>query len=238
MIFRAAAESDLERVTPLLVPDLAGTVGPGLFRRRLASREYRPGWTWIAQEAAGAPPLAVAFWWGDPREVRLPAALDGLFVGPAIEPAGRTEFAAALLTAAHLAFERAGAARPADYHLALPVGWRHRPDVLAALAWRQDAASQAGLPASLERISYEWTPADGLPGAPARLRFRAEPDDEVFVGLFRRVLAGTLDETSRARAAAAGPQTQAQEDVAFYRDQMLGDRAWGRVARTADCAVA
>jgi RimJ/RimL family protein N-acetyltransferase len=68
----------------------------------------------------------------------------------------------------------------------------------------------------------------------ARLRFRPEPDDEVFTGLFCRVLAGTLDATSRNEAAASGGRTQAGHDVAFYRDHMSGRRSWWRVAETPD----
>jgi RimJ/RimL family protein N-acetyltransferase len=104
--------------------------------------------------------------------------------------------------------------------------------VIAALDWRERAARQAGLTARLERLRYEWTPQAGLPDRPGRLRFRPEPDDEVFVQLFRRVLAGTLDATSRLDAEAIGAQAQARLDTAFYREKMLGERAWWRVAET------
>jgi RimJ/RimL family protein N-acetyltransferase len=59
-----------------------------------------------------------------------------------------------------------------------------------------------------------------------------EPDDEVFVDLFRQVLADTLDATSRKEAERIGADRQARSDVAFYRDAMLGDRSWWRIART------
>jgi RimJ/RimL family protein N-acetyltransferase len=64
--------------------------------------------------------------------------------------------------------------------------------------------------------------------------FRAEPDDEVFVDLFRRALTGTLDETSRKEAAQIGFEAQARDEVAFYRDTMLGKRSWWRIAQTPD----
>lgn len=68
--------------------------------------------------------------------------------------------------------------------------------------------------------------------------FRGEADDEVFAGLFRRVLADTLDATSRKGAEAAGPQTQARQDVKFYRESMLGERSWWRIAWTPDGQLA
>jgi RimJ/RimL family protein N-acetyltransferase len=237
VIFRSAAESDLRRITPLLVPDPACAVTPGLFEIRISSREYRPEWTWIAEESAGGALLAAAFWWARPQESQ-PAALDGMFVHASVgSPADRTKVAAGLLAAAHRAYAKAGGARPPDCHIFLPGDWRDRPDALAALAWRREAARRAGLSASLERLCYEWTPAAGLPDPSGRLLFRAEPDDEVFVGLFRRVLAGTLDATSRKEAEETGAETQAREDVAFYHEMMSGDRAWWRVAQTPDGAV-
>lgn len=40
------------------------------------------------------------------------------------------------------------------------------------------------------------------------------------------------------RASLVGAEAQAREDVAFYRDKMLGDRAWWRVAETPDGELA
>jgi RimJ/RimL family protein N-acetyltransferase len=73
-----------------------------------------------------------------------------------------------------------------------------------------------------------------LPAAPQRLTVRAEPDDEVFVDLLSRVLVGSLDTTSSREAAKIGAAAQARKDVAFYRDKMLGDRSWWRVAEGQD----
>jgi RimJ/RimL family protein N-acetyltransferase len=237
VIFRPAAGSDLERLVALLGPDPAGGLTADQYRVRSRNREYRPEWTWVAQESAGDPPAAVAVWWGDPRESR-PAALDGLFVREPAGGAGRAGLAAGLLAAAHAAYARAGAQRPPDYHVLLPADWRDRPDAVAALAWREEAARRAGLTARLERLQYEWTPRAGLRDLPGALAFRAEADDEVFAGLFRRVLAGTLDLTSRAQAEAMGPQAQARQDVKFYREHLLGDRSWWRIAWTPDGQMA
>ncbi|MFG3661622.1 GNAT family N-acetyltransferase [Streptomyces sp. NPDC047706] len=224
MIHRTLAESDLDRVLALLPAGQAGVwADADLFRERLAGGEYRPEWTWVAEEAGEL--HAVAVWWGNPGDER-PGALDTL---NAVSTA-RTEVAAGLLARAHAAFE--GTAP--EFHILLPADWRERPDVVAALGWRQEAARRAGLTTAVERLRYEWTRDRGVPAPPRRLRFRPEPDDEVFAGLFRRVLDGTLDAASRAEAAAVGPDAQARADVAFYRDVMPGERSWWRVAEDAD----
>jgi GNAT superfamily N-acetyltransferase len=208
-----------------------------LFRSRIRSREYRSEWTWLAEREPGGPPLAVAIWWGRPPE-SVPAALDGVFVADTVGPAAdRSALAAGLLDAAQRVYAAAGVARPLEYHIFLPGDWRDRPDAIAALGWRREAARLAGLTQTLERLCYEWRPVTGLPAPCGQLKFRAEPDDEIFVDLFHRVLAGTLDATSRQEAATLGATAQARADVAFYRDKMTGNRAWWRVAQAPDGEV-
>jgi len=239
VIFRSIGEADLSRVTGLIAPDPASTLTARQFTARLGTREYRPEWTWVAEEPGTDAPLAVAVWWGDPRE-NLPGALDGVFVrdAPGLATADRAQLAAALLAAAHTAYAGAGATELPDYHVFLPGDWRDRPEVTASLAWREQAARSAGLVTTLERLRYEWVPAGGLPDPPQQLALRPEPDDEVFTGLFTRVLAGSLDTTSRREADTIGAEAQARHDVAFYRDKMLGDRSWWRVAVAPDGQLA
>lgn len=237
MIFRSIVESDLDRFIPLFVTDPACDLPADKYRARLADGQYRPHWTWIAEDPSGGEPLAVATWWGGPDQDR-PGALDGLFVHDSVgSAADRSALAAELLRTAHAAFAEQGLTVPPDYHIFLPADWHDRPDAVAALAWRQEAARLAGLPAGVERLRYEWTPGAGLPKAPERLLFHAEPDDEVFVDLFSRVLAGTLDAASHKEAERIGAEAQARGDVAFYRDTMPGDRSWWRIARTPDGAA-
>ncbi|MFI9341715.1 GNAT family N-acetyltransferase [Streptomyces sp. NPDC052773] len=251
MIVRTLTDTDVDRVLPLLPPGRTGVwADTDIFRERLASGEYRPEWTWLAEPEDGGEPYALAVWWGGPDDP-LPAALDVLNVRDPEEPEEpggpggsqdlngphdpddtRTEAAARLLTAAHTAFAEAGQDSPPDYHVLLPGDWRERRDAVAALGWRREAARRAGLTASLERLRFEWTRETGVPKPSGRLRFRAEPDDEVFVDLFRRVLEGTLDAESGTGAAAVGAERQARKDVAFYRDEMPGDRSWWRIAET------
>jgi GNAT superfamily N-acetyltransferase len=236
VIFRSSAGNDFERFAPLLVEDPASYVTPDRYAMRIRSGEHRPGWTWIAKESADGPVLAVAAWWGLPQE-SLPGSLDSLSVAATLSSADRVGIAAGLLRAAHEAYARAGATEPPAYHVFLPADWRDQPDAVAAFTWRQQAARQAGLTETLERFSYEWATRDGLPDPSKRLVFRAEPDDGVFVGLFRRVLEGTLDATSRKEAATMGAEPQARQDVAFYQEKMAGERAWWRVAATPDGEV-
>ncbi|MFJ3794598.1 GNAT family N-acetyltransferase [Kitasatospora sp. NPDC090091] len=234
MIVRPTAPSDLDRVLPLIVPDPATGLTADTYRTRLADGEYRPDWTWVAEDAPGGAPLALAVWWGDP-DGDLPDALDAVFVHDSVQSAAdRTDLAAQLLTAAHAAYAGAGADAAPEYHLVLPGDWRDRPEAVAAVAWRREAARRAGLPVGLERLRYEWTPPVGLPEPSGRLVLQPEPEDEVFVDLFRRVLVGTLDADSRKEAERLGAEAQARADVAFYRDTMLGDRSWWRIARTPD----
>jgi len=231
VIFRAVAADELARLAALIVADAASPMAVADYRARTRQGHYRPEWTWIAQQDTDGQVVAAGVWWGRPGK-GAPESLDGLFADGALSQDERAAVAGALIAAAHKAFAAAGGATPA-YFLTLPGDWRGRRDVVAALAWRWDAALRAGLTEELERLRYEWTRDAGLPTGTGRLTFRAEPDDGVFAGLFRRVLAGTLDATSRKTAEAVGAQAQARADVAFYRDTMLGDRAWWRVAETA-----
>jgi RimJ/RimL family protein N-acetyltransferase len=232
MIIRTITESELDDVLSLIVPDPAcPRMTAELCRRRFDTGEYRPGFTWLALPDKGAAPLALAFWWAGPDEP-LPAVLDGLYCRPSV--ADRVTLAAELLKTAHAAFADAGAPEPPEYHLFLPAGWRENPEVAAPLAWRREAARRAGLPAALDRLRFRWTLADGLPESSTRLRFDVEPDDEVFLELFRRVVEGTLDATSRGTATRSGVEAYAREEFAHLRDLLCGDRAWWRVARRHD----
>jgi ribosomal protein S18 acetylase RimI-like enzyme len=232
MLLRSITEADLDRVLACSTDEPVGWVDAGLFRRRLAAGQYRPGLTWIAEE--GGQILARAVWWLAPGWA-FPQALDCLLVrSPAADRAG---LAGDLLGAAHAALRAGGMRSLPQYHIFLPAGWRGRADAVAALAWRQDAARRAGLTRELERLQYEWTPGSGLPARPARLDFRPEPDDEVFLGAFRRVAEGTLDATTIEGRAAAGADRQARDALRYYLG-MQGPRDWWRLAYTLEGSLA
>jgi RimJ/RimL family protein N-acetyltransferase len=233
--FRPATGSDVPGLLKLIEPDPACPLTAGDYRARLADGQYRPEWTWLAEHAddgAGKPPLAAGVWWGRP-DGAAPETLDALFTGARVPREERAALGGRLLAAAHRAFNPVSRTVP-GFHLFLPPDWRARRDVVTALRWRWEAALAAGLTDELERLRFEWTIASGVLAPSGRLRFRPEPDDEAFAGLFARTLAGTLDATSKKAADAVGALAQARADVAFYRDKMLGRREWWRVAETAD----
>ena len=120
--------------------------------------------------------------------------------------AGRATLAAELIAAGQRALRPPGGAVPPRFEIALPVGWRSDPAVVAAFGWRRDAAARAGLADELERIRFEWTPDAGLPRPSGRLAFRPEPDDDVFLDVFRQIAVGSLDVMTR-RAAAGWART-------------------------------
>jgi RimJ/RimL family protein N-acetyltransferase len=229
--YRPAVADDASRILPLVTPDPASRLTADTFRERLATGEYRPEWTWLAESGTGANGdrlQAAAIWWGD----FAPNGLDALFAHPALPRDHRVAITSGLLAAAHRAFDPSRTV-PA-FHVSLPVDWRARGDVVAALSWRWEAAATAGLTDELERLRFEWAAGTPVPEPAGRLVFRREPDDEVFTNLFRRTLTATLDATSRRTADVVGEYAQARSDVAFYRDRMRGDRGWWFTASTPD----
>jgi ribosomal protein S18 acetylase RimI-like enzyme len=224
--------ADLDDVLPLIRPEAASRLSPEIFRERLANAEYRPEWTWTASSGgsgdAGA--LAVVVWWGSPRG-SAPHALDGIYVHESVASTDRAALAAALISAGQAQFAaQFGLTTPPGYHVFVPGEWRTDPSIAASLGWRRDAVTRAGLTSLLERLRFEWRSPASVGRRSDRLSFLAEPDDEVFVSLFARVLAGSLDASSTAAAAVSGALVAAREDVAFYRDRMFGERAWWRLA--------
>jgi RimJ/RimL family protein N-acetyltransferase len=232
--YRPATADDVPRILALVAPDPASRLNADTFRERLATGEYRPEWTWLAEtgrgpgtggaeaRADGDGLQAAAIWWGDTG----PNGLDALVAHTELPRDQRVAVASGLLAAAHRSFDPSRTT-PA-FHVTLPLDWRARHDVVAALSWRWEAAVAAGLTDELERLRFEWTAGTPVP----------EPDDEVFTNLFQRTLAASLDATSRRMADVVGEYAQASSDVAFYRDRMPGDRRWWFTASTPDGAHA
>jgi RimJ/RimL family protein N-acetyltransferase len=236
---RPLTDSDLDAVLPLIVRDPASPLTAESYLQKYDDRQYRPEWTWLALDEASGEVLAVAVWWGQAAAVS-PQALDAINVRESVPTAERVELAAQLLRAGHDSFAADAAGqtwRLPEYHVFVPGDWRERPEAVAALEWRVEAAALAGLTERLERLRFEWTSAAEVPKPSDRLTFHPEDDDEVFVDLFARVLEGSLDHSSVTEAAAVGVEAQARSDVEFYRDVMLGERSWWRIAKDADGAV-
>jgi hypothetical protein len=70
---------------------------------------------------------------------------------------------------------------PRSPPIKLANGWADDPRAAAAVAWRREAAHAAGLTDEVQRLQYEWHPADGMPASCGRLVFRPEPDDTVML---------------------------------------------------------
>ena len=227
-MFHATVEPDLDRVLSFPATEPVWWLRADRYRAELATGQYRPEWTWVAEEDGQL--LARAIWWGQAGSTR-PLALDCLLVADSVTD--RAGLAAGLLTAAHDAL----GARPSYNIMELPGGWRGDPSVAAAVGWRQDAAYRAELTVATERLQFEWAPAAGVPEPDGRLVFSPEPDDAVFLDAFLRVAEGSLDAHTRQSMAAVGPEAAARESMQFYLDRP-GKRDWWRLARTQDGALA
>ncbi|MFD9893198.1 GNAT family N-acetyltransferase [Amycolatopsis sp. NPDC059027] len=197
------------------LPD-RGLVGRALLGRTSLEMTggYRPEWTWVALRDGVV--VARAAWWAAPED-DVPIALDWFDF---------TDFDAgvALLRDSPLRTE---------YSLHTPPGWRADPDVAEAVNTRVEAAKAAGMSVLVERYRYCWTPECGLPPRPGRLEFRPEPDDDVILGIFRRVNENTLDAHARRAIEQSGVDGAAREDLDLLR-WMPSPRDWWRVAYTPD----
>ncbi len=214
LVIRPLTEGEEPLFESLADPALVGFGAFGDRYSDMAARgEYRPEWTWIALRDGTV--VARAAWWGGPDD-EAPVALDWFdFTDP--------EAAVQLLrTAPHRT----------EYSLKLPVGWRDDHAVSQAARARIAAAQAAGLTFLVERYRYRWTPECGLPAQPGRLEFRAEPDDDLILDVFRRVHRSTLDAHARLVIAASGLDAAAQKDLDLLR-WMPSPREWWRLAYTA-----
>ena len=227
MRIRPTTDDDLPRVLACPVTGPVGLVPPGRYRDELARHQYRPEWTWIAEEDGRV--LARAIWWGFGHAAH-PLALDCVYADDSLPD--RAGLAAGLIAAGQRALRPPGGAVPPRYEIGLPAGWRSDPAIVAAFGWRREAAARAGLRDELERIRFEWTPDAGLTRPSGRLVFRPEADDGVFLDVFRQIAVGSLDVTTRREVAALGADRQAREDMGIYL-AMPGDRDWWRLAYTA-----
>ncbi|MGW0808418.1 GNAT family N-acetyltransferase [Nonomuraea sp. NPDC002799] len=224
--YRAIVPADLDRVTAWTVTEPVGWIAADRYLAELAENMYRPEWTWIAE--AGDRVVGRALWWG-PKDSAHPVALDCLDVDPAV--GDRSEVAAELIKAA-----LAGFPQPVQYAIKAAGGRRDDPAISAAVGWRRAAAHAAGLTREVERLQFEWTPADGVPQATGALRF-AEASDAEFLAVFARIAEGSLDAQTRANLAAKGVDATAREEMDFYLNAP-GKREWWRLAFTHEGEVA
>ncbi|MEU3451909.1 GNAT family N-acetyltransferase [Streptomyces thermolilacinus] len=227
MRIRTISEDEVESVAGFAVDEPVSWITGDRFRQEFTERHFRPEWTWIAEDDE-ARIVARALWWGK-SDSEHPVALDCLHVVASVED--RAALAAELLAAGHAAFERDGATKRPQYNISLANGWRERPDVAAAVAWRSEAARSAGLTESVERLRYEWTPEAGVPEPATRLVFRPDTDDEAFLDAFKQIAVGSLDVATLRELPVLGADRQAREDLEFYLS-CPGKREWWRLAYT------
>ncbi|MFF7634766.1 GNAT family N-acetyltransferase [Kitasatospora sp. NPDC008050] len=233
MRFRPTTETDLALVLDWDVAEPVAWITADRHREESAGRRLRPEWTWIAEEDGRV--LGRALWWGR-SDSGHPIVLDCLSVHPSVTD--RAALAAELLATAHKAFAEQGFTAVPEYNIMLSQEGPHDKDArAAAVAWREDAARRAGLTEQIERLRFEWTPEAGTPGPSDRLVFTVEPDDEVFVEVFRQVARGSLDRETIANLASMGEEGAARDDLEFYLG-CLGERDWWRIARTPDGRLA
>ncbi|HYO19367.1 MAG TPA: GNAT family N-acetyltransferase [Dermatophilaceae bacterium] len=228
MLFRPITPDEVDRAAAYTVEDPVGWIAEERFRTELGQRQYRPEWTWVAEDDGEI--LARALWWGR-RHSQHPIALDCLDVNSSVDD--RARVGTELIAAGQRAFRRQGAKDVPQYNISLPNRWRDSPEIAAAVAWRTAAAHRAWLTEEVERLLYEWTPEPRVPERTGRLVFSPEPDDETFLAVFRRIAIGSLDVATQRELAALGPERQAREDLGFYLS-CPGKREWWRVAHTPD----
>jgi GNAT superfamily N-acetyltransferase len=221
--FRKSVEADLDQILALLDEKSINTAHRDRYVEFLENGQYRREFTWVAEDGDGRV-VAVAVWWTFPSADR-PIALDGLFAAPAVtDPvAVWTELVEQVMRDAPATDE------PPSYHIFLPPGWRADAEIQAALQPRRAAAAAAGMTEALERLRFEWLAETPVPTRSQRLTFRAEPDDEAFLDVFRRVAAGSLDASTRDTIARAGLDGYAREDLEMYKT-MPGERGWWKLA--------
>ncbi|WP_406318319.1 GNAT family N-acetyltransferase [Streptosporangium sp. NBC_01639] len=177
--------------------DLFHSYGPrpasGVGARTLPFEElgYRPEWLWVALR--GDEVVARAAFWGPPGSEH-PFSLDWFDPGTG---ADRIEVGAALLRAAYAALVTPGYSTPVgarpDFHLFLPADWNERPDAVADVADRVEAAEKAGLRPFVERLNLRWIPEYGLPPRSTRLTFTPATDDALILDLLARTFPDSLD---------------------------------------------
>ncbi|MER6004070.1 GNAT family N-acetyltransferase [Nonomuraea angiospora] len=224
--YRPTVPADLDHVTRWSVAEPVGWIPADRYLADLAENMYRPEWTWIAEVDDQV--VGRALWWG-PKDSAHPVALDCLDVDPAM--GDRAAIAAELIRAALTGFPQ-----PVQYAIKAAGGWRDDPATSMAVEWRRAAAHAAGLTREVERLQFEWTPADGVPPVTGVLRF-AEASYEEFLTVFTRIADGSLDAQTRANLAAKGVDATAREEMDFYL-RAPGKREWWRIAYTHEGEVA
>lgn len=222
-MFRPASTSDLDLLLSARTTDPVGIIDADRYRRELELHQYRPEWSWI--HAVNGRLVARALWWGQPKSA-YPVSLDCLWIDPSIAAPGT--LAGRLVEAGHSAFRASGINRLPDLNMDVPPNWHDDPLAVAAVKWRQDAVTSAGLTERIERLSYAWAGTKPTPKRSDMLTF-TPADDRAFLEIFSEVAQGSLDIHTQTDLAELGPAGQAADDLEFYLG-LPGDRQMWRIA--------
>jgi len=193
----------------------------------LATGNYRPEWSWIAEQ--NGRPIGRALWWGK-ADAKLPATLDCLTLATATDAPERV--GAALIRAGLDAF---GDGSALEFNVDVPPDWTADAATVDAVEWRDRAARAGGFSRRTERVSFARTDSVARPARSTRLRFVQAPDD-TFRALFGRVAAGSLDGHTLAMVEREGVEALADDDLEFYLS-LPGEREAWRVAQLADATT-
>ena len=222
VLVRRGTPGDIPLLTAWTNADPVAWVDGPRFTDELATGNYRPEWSWIAEQDGRL--VGRALWWG-PTDADAPATLDCLTVSP--DSSSPAEVGAALVQAGLAAFpDRAGL----EFNVDVREGWEADPAVVEAVDWRHEAAHRGGFSRTTERVSFARTATDPKPPRSTRLSFIPAPDAS-FRGLFAAVAPGSLDGHTIDMVAREGVDALADDDLAFYRS-LPGERdAWRTAVR-------
>ncbi|NDL56079.1 GNAT family N-acetyltransferase [Phytoactinopolyspora mesophila] len=233
IVYRPLAADEFDLFNRYATPPTSGVGARSrTFDEFVAAGDYRPEWTWVALD--GGDVIARAAFWGPPG-VPHPFSLD--WFDPGTGP-DRIDVGARLLQAAYAAvatpdywsLPHPDGGRP-DYLLFLPADWRERAEATADAMDRINAAEQAGLFFSRERVNVRWVAGQGLPNRSGRLNFAPVTDRQQLLTTLARVCEHSLDVEDQRQIAEGGPETAAQAIMDEVASMPGGSSRW-RLAMT------
>jgi len=221
---RRAGRDGVPELTDWTSDDPVARIGADRLTAEFATGNYRPEWSWVAEQAGR--PVGRALWWGRSDADR-PATLDCLTTS------ARGSEAVAIGTAlVRAGLDAFGDGAPLEFNVDLSPDWTSDPAAVAAARWRHEAAHLGGFSRTTERISFARTASDPQPPRSTRLRF-VPAEDTTFRGLFAAVASGSLDDHTNDMVAREGVDALADDDLEFYRS-LPGERGAWRTAHLPD----
>jgi RimJ/RimL family protein N-acetyltransferase len=227
LLIRRCRRGDVPLLTAWTSADPVAWVEGQALTDELATGNYRPEWSWIAEQHGQ--PVGRALWWGR-AGMDMPATLDCLTVSPVIS--APEDVGTALVRAGLDAFSSRS---DLEFNVDVAVSWASDPDAVEAVRWRHGAAHRGGFSRTTERISFARTATDPMPPRSTRLRFEPAPDI-AFRALFAAVSSGSLDGHTSDMIAREGVEALADDDLDFYLS-LPGDREAWRTAHLSDGTI-